>query len=144
MERKCKDCDDTTYSPNSPRCFKCKLKHIKLVQIATQVKQSNYRRDYNKKPKHRYSIYEKAALRRGMEFDISYDQFIEYWDNQCHYCGQPIKGIGLDRIDNKKGYTLDNIVVCCKTCNWMKHTLLNDVFIKQCKLIAIKHSLNNP
>lgn len=28
---------------------------------------------------------------------------------------------GIDRIDNNKGYTIDNVVPCCKMCNQAKN-----------------------
>jgi hypothetical protein len=30
---------------------------------------------------------------------------------------------GIDRIDNSKGHTIDNIVPCCKYCNFAKSNL---------------------
>ena len=30
-------------------------------------------------------------------------------------------GVGLDRLDNSKGYVLDNVVPCCDKCNRLKH-----------------------
>jgi len=35
---------------------------------------------------------------------------------KCVYCGDD-KRIGCDRIDNKKGHTIDNVVPCCVECN---------------------------
>src|SRR5690606_27568041 len=53
---------------------------------------------------------------------------------KCFYCGdiprvpkrsiQPTKRYppvnGIDRVNSNLGYTLENIVPCCKRCNWMK------------------------
>ena len=42
----------------------------------------------------------------------------------CFYCGEYLDdstGVGLDRCDNKKGYTLNNVVPCCARCNRMKN-----------------------
>jgi len=40
-------------------------------------------------------------------------------DPPCIYCGSTIRAIGsgLDRIDNSKIYTVDNVNPCCGTCN---------------------------
>lgn len=35
---------------------------------------------------------------------------------------------GLDRIDSSKGYTLENTVTCCKTCNFAKNDLTQQEF----------------
>jgi len=40
---------------------------------------------------------------------------------------------GLDRIDNEKGYLLDNVTPCCKICNQAKHALSLDDFLAWCQ-----------
>ena len=39
----------------------------------------------------------------------------------CIYCGST-KDIGLDRIDNKKGHSKDNVVPCCYICNTARNS----------------------
>tara|TARA_B100000749_G_scaffold208403_1_gene163431 strand:+ start:2674 stop:2931 length:258 start_codon:yes stop_codon:yes gene_type:complete len=46
------------------------------------------------------------------------------------------RNISLDRIDNTKGYVLDNVQYVCKRVNLMKNTLAEKEFIGWCKLIA--------
>ncbi len=50
------------------------------------------------------------------------DLAIARGDGLCHYCGEPIKltCYGLDRKDNSRGYTLDNVVPSCFPCNASK------------------------
>lgn len=38
--------------------------------------------------------------------------------SQCHYCGESetIK-LGLDRLDNALGHSIENVRVCCELCN---------------------------
>lgn len=50
-------------------------------------------------------------------------EFEAFWDQPCHYCGDPIETIGLDRVDNAQGYVSGNVVACCAECNRMKVTL---------------------
>ena len=67
-------------------------------------------------------------------------EFYEISHRKCYYCGEPPsqtrkgKGYGhdfvyngLDRIDSRKEYTIDNVVSCCKRCNMAK----NDMTIKE-------------
>lgn len=63
-----------------------------------------------------------GAKRRGYEWSISQEQFELLVQNVCHYCAGslPPCGSGLDRKDNDKGYTMDNVVPCCKVCNLIK------------------------
>jgi len=83
---------------------------------------------------HNYKV---GAKKRGLEWDLTEEQFEEITQQDCYYCGAKpnnnSKGNhgnngnyiynGLDRIDNFKGYTKDNIVPCCKTCNFAKRDL---------------------
>ena len=61
----------------------------------------------------------------------------------CFYCGQlpsrekVTRGNngsfvynGIDRKDNNKGYSIDNVVSCCSICNRAKHTILFNEFIQ--------------
>ena len=57
-------------------------------------------------------------------------------NKNCTYCGDNIPGIGLDRINNTIGYTIDNIASCCTTCNMMKHKLSHQEFINKCIKIS--------
>lgn len=60
-----------------------------------------------------------CAKKRGLSWELSKDQLVELRSKPCTYCGGdlPKTGSGLDRLDNAKGYTLDNVVSCCTSCN---------------------------
>jgi len=45
-------------------------------------------------------------------------------------------GNGIDRIDNKQGYKMENCVPCCQNCNWMKKSLTEQEFLNHIKQIA--------
>jgi hypothetical protein len=79
--------------------------------------------------------YKNRAKIMGFEWDLTEEQFKEITQRDCHYCGIKPNGIvktiwyngdyiynGIDRIDNNKGYTIDNVVPCCKICNYAKRT----------------------
>jgi len=55
------------------------------------------------------------------------------WKNKSY-----LKGFGIDRIDNSKGYIEGNMVPCCKICNWMKSDKSSIDFIQKCKDISNK------
>lgn len=49
----------------------------------------------------------------------------------CHYCGESDwTKLGVDRIDNTKPHTPDNVVVCCGECNLKKARCEYDEFMR--------------
>jgi hypothetical protein len=83
--------------------------------------------------------------------NLSREQMLTIIKKPCHYCGQySLRTIrkcptnqynGIDRIDSKKKYTIDNVVPCCSLCNRMKSTLSQHKFVDHCKLISTHNSL---
>ncbi len=49
--------------------------------------------------------------------------------------------VSPDRVDPSKGYTEDNVVLCCWGINRMKLNIPYDEFIILCTLISNKHKL---
>jgi hypothetical protein len=112
---------------------------------------SNVRKELNKKsslPKGQahfnrmYSDYKRKAKERSICFEFSKEQFFLLTQENCHYCGSspayftPHKGMngafignGVDRKDNSAGYTEENSVTCCFTCNSAKRALSYKEFI---------------
>jgi 5-methylcytosine-specific restriction endonuclease McrA len=98
--------------------------------------------------KHRiYKHYHFRSKKKNIPFDISFEKFTYLSDQPCHYCGlknsnlsteRTYKGKkvtdavvfynGLDRIDNNKGYTEDNIYTCCQICNYAKNNMSLEQF----------------
>ena len=83
-----------------------------------------------------FSKYKQSANRRGHSFELTKEQFKEITQQDCYYCGaKPNQKVGMemlfgeyihngiDRVDNNKGYTIDNVVPCCKICNYAKREL---------------------
>jgi hypothetical protein len=91
---------------------------------------------YQSKPSNKFKTYELNAKKRGKEFNISFDEFMTFWQLPCSYCGSDIETIGLDRVDSEIGYNLNNIIPCCKICNRMKSNTPTETFINHCKKIA--------
>ena len=50
-------------------------------------------------------------------------------DNPSVSIGGNKNDIGIDRVDNSLGYTLENSVSCCSKCNYMKKTLNVENFL---------------
>ena len=96
-----------------------------------------------------YGRYKHSAKKRNISFELTFEEFINLTQQNCYYCkhfpNQIVKQRGafgeyvyngIDRLDNTKGYTLDNCVSCCKTCNIMKLDLSFDIFsCRLCKML---------
>lgn len=90
----------------------------------------------------RYGIYRKGAKSRNIEFNLTVEQFDELTSKPCYYCGEYYKQdyfgkkySGLDRVDSKGGYNIDNVVPCCEYCNRMKLDYTKDFFYNQIQKI---------
>jgi len=127
----CIDCNKTIHFGCAIRCIDCKVIRRRVVQQTNKEKNQ-----YHKKPKCRYATYKRGALRRGYAFELTLEEFSELWNKPCMYCADTINGIGIDRINNSVGYTATNVIPCCTTCNWMKHSMTQEEFINKCKQIA--------
>lgn len=92
--------------------------------------------------KHIYSMYRRGALKRNLLFDLSFEQFLDLTQQNCHYCGSEPSNLkhsyfdngdfkynGIDRKDNTKGYTIENCVSCCKISNRSKGTMSYNGYI---------------
>lgn len=72
------------------------------------------------------------ARARGKGFDLSYEFYeSQLWGKPCHYCGVQMEVTGLDRKDSDKGYTADNVVPACRSCNIKKFTKPYEQFIAE-------------
>ena len=100
--------------------------------------------------------YKTGAANRGYEFNLTRDQLLSLTSDPCHYCGRPDSlktstahkiderkyywvSNGIDRIDNNKGYEIDNCVSCCTTCNKMKLCQSKVEFLDKVKNIYLNH-----
>ena len=86
------------------------------------------------------SQYKLSAKKRNLQWGLSRERFIYIVYKPCFYCGkesslvkraknQIIKTNGVDRLDNKIGYTVENSVPCCRQCNRAKFVLSQKEFL---------------
>lgn len=70
---------------------------------------------YLKRKYYKYRLFDKGKGLRVMSCGVS-DFVARLLHGSCYYCGSQER-LGLDRIDNSKGHTENNTVVCCELCN---------------------------
>lgn len=93
---------------------------------------------YKNQPKSQYKKLKYDADKRKIEFGLTFKEFKTFLQKPCYYCGGKVKTTGLDRVDNSKGYIFDNLVSCCKKCNYGKGQISKEEFINHCKKVANK------
>ena len=124
-------------SERKPPVVRVKKEKIKKEKIPKETKQrkdkGKTRAKYDSNLPPVYKRYISRANRKGLEFQLSVEEFEEMISKPCVYCKEPATGI--DRRNNKLGYTTYNSRPCCSKCNWMKGTLTEEQFIEQCKKI---------
>src|SRR5208282_2079600 len=77
--------------------------------------------------------YKHNSKRRSIIWKLSDARFSDLIQSECHYCGGLPSGNchpsdangsftynGIDRMNNQIGYIEENVVPCCKVCNWAK------------------------
>jgi hypothetical protein len=95
--------------------------------------------------------YKRHAKRRGFNFLLSENDVINLIKQNCYYCGEPPSNIkktknchngwvysGIDRVNSKGNYTIENSVPCCEQCNRAKMALSKDDFINWVKRVYKK------
>lgn len=86
----------------------------------------------------KYSIYRSAAKKRGYSFRLSLKEFSHLIHEDYFLCGETNAG-GVDRLDNRFGYSKKNSRPCCTMCNKMKWSHDIDLFLQQVRKIH-KHT----
>ena len=83
------------------------------------IRESN--KKYNRTLEGKYIQLKKSAKKRGLEVQISFEQYAEIIkESKCYYCDASIEdvaGSSLNRVDNTKGYLIANVRPCCYICN---------------------------
>src|SRR6185436_5078570 len=106
-----------------------------------------------------WNCYKRNAHNRNIDWQLTKEEFQSIIFKNCHYCGtspsikynvfgwtrrkkvvseqakqRQENGLvlinGIDRVDNKKGYSLDNCVACCKHCNVGKLNQTKEEFLQ--------------
>ena len=126
-------------SLNSIQCSNCR--HIR------------YNKPLNVLEYKAYCYYRAGARSRGLEWNLTEEQFKKLIKDNCAYCGEKAtkrKTVaykdeyeeinGIDRIDSTKGYTIGNCISCCSKCNLMKSNFTKEDFLNHISKIY-KHSI---
>lgn len=124
-------------------CFGKATRKTNGLQSVCKDCQNKYRRSpkgkeshakWSKNPKSIYATIKMSSDKRNIDLFMTLEDFTMWYNSQkriCVYCNREesevIKDrngrfgrLTIDRIDNAKGYTTDNIVLACYRCNDIK------------------------
>lgn len=100
-------------------------------------------------------IYINSKKLKGVDYNLTEDLLKILFSGDCYYCGLQAKDSncqkgkygdfyynGIDRIDNHKGYISDNVVSCCKHCNYAKRDMSQKDFLDYIKRLYNNYYVN--
>ena len=106
-------------------CINCANIRQKEIADSKYLKERPYKKVFQS--------YKSNAKSRNLDFKLSYEEFKVLLLKNCYYCDDVSQGV--DRINNNQGYTVENSVSCCTTCNFMKNTHTLGNFIQHIEKI---------
>lgn len=124
----------TRFGKPSRYCKDCYIK----MRSTEDKRDRTVGKDGFRNPSLYFERYKYDADRRGLEFKISYEEFMSIVSKPCIYCKDYIETAynGVDRINNDIGYIFENCVTACSLCNLMKSNHTDVEFINHCKAIS--------
>ncbi len=83
-----------------------------------------------------------SALDRGIEFNLSEDEFDKIVKDDCYLCGKKKSNVhsnGVDRYVNENSYDSVNSKACCTGCNKLKNVWSHADILIKCEIIYNLH-----
>lgn len=93
-----------------------------------------------------------SAAYRKLPVSLTYEEFISFTSvTECHYCYGAIvwslykrtktttSAYNLDRLDATKGYSLDNVAVCCRRCNLSRKLYTPEEWLVMSRAFYVYH-----
>jgi hypothetical protein len=120
---------ETPYWHSGPKCKRCYSQDPKTKAATAK---------YQLKATSRFAKAKRNAVQRHKEWNLTFEEYCSLLEKPCYYCAGELGtticyGSGLDRLDNTKGYLIDNVVSCCKYCNSLRN---NFITVEEAKFLV--------
>lgn len=104
----------------------------------------------------KFDAYTRHAIKLKLDFSLTKEQIRNLIFEDCFYCGQSpnqrqynhekMPSNGIDRVNNKIGYIIENCVSCCKRCNTAKGKQSKEDFLSWIENIYLRQNkiINSP
>lgn len=91
----------------------------------------------------KYDEYKSRAKSKKLTFRLTRIQFQQIVTEDCYICEKDgrFEELGIDRLDNTKGYQIGNVAACCWDCNRMKSNMTMLEFRKYITRLNPNHRL---
>jgi len=97
------------------------------LQAKRNAQRKAWKRESRKDPKHWariiYTDTRKSDAKHQRENNLTYEFIKDTINCSCPDCGRAGIRMTLDRIDNAKGHTMDNVRACCVRCNYARNDM---------------------
>ncbi len=84
----------------------------------------------------RFALVKAGAKSRKLKWAIERAHYYALVSEPCFYCelkNDTEVGVGLDRLDNSRGYEPNNVVSCCAMCNKIR---MDHLSVQEMKLVG--------
>jgi hypothetical protein len=138
--RKCPKCKEVILSKDRRRCLKAIKEKYLCRKCGIENRWKKVTRIYKKTFRESwYNKFIEGAIKRKLEWKLTKDNVLDevkISEGKCFYTGIELSfGLegeeitaSIDRIDNKEGYMVGNIVICHKRVNIMKGAMPAEEF----------------
>ncbi len=98
---------------------------VKASRLRNRARSAYLARKNQERPEKRYAMSISTAKSRQKKWDIPFEHYKDLISRPCYYCQGKLNptSIGLDRINNSKGYEVDNVLPCCLICNKTRNNM---------------------
>jgi hypothetical protein len=138
------------------QCYKTRIQkyEVRSKEKNNGISRSVLSRKKNIKPyaSHIINMARARSIKKSMDFSIDVEWFLSALESQdwkCAISGEKMeisagtgkrlfKGVSIDRVDNKKGYTPDNCWLVCYSINAFKADSDLQQMINLCRSVAMK------
>ena len=121
----CHECKQEFVSTRKDTKFCSRLCYRKTNKETYDNNTQQYKAKRDCTPYHsRLNIIKGKSKRLGFESNLTLEYYISLITKPCFYCKTEIKekhGISLDRLNPDLGYTIENVVQCCGSCNQIRN-----------------------
>lgn len=122
----CKKCS------NEERSRRDSKESVKIRGDRYKINSSTQRKALHNVDKWIYEDSRGSDRKKGLrdQFDLTREFIREIIADGCRYCGESDIRIGLDRIDNARGHSKDNVIPCCMRCNYIRRHMPFEAWMK--------------